>query len=45
MPERQVGLARQALPAVSRFRPRLLAGLRELLEAAGALVAPKAVAA
>jgi hypothetical protein len=38
-------LARQALPAVSRFRPGLLARLRELLEAGGALVAPKAVAA
>ena len=38
-------LARQALPAVSRFRPGLLARLRELLDAGGALVAPKAVAA
>ena len=38
-------LARQALPAVSRFRPELLARLRELLDAGSALLAPKAVAA
>ncbi len=38
-------LARVALPAVGRVRPGLLARLRELLEAATALVAPAWVAA
>jgi len=38
-------LARQALPAVSRHRPVLLARLRELLDAGSALLAAKAVAA
>jgi aminoglycoside phosphotransferase (APT) family kinase protein len=38
-------LARVALPAVSRFRPEVLARLRELLDAGGALVAPVVVAA
>jgi aminoglycoside phosphotransferase (APT) family kinase protein len=38
-------LARQALPAVSRYRPELLARLTELLDAGSALLKPKAVAA
>jgi aminoglycoside phosphotransferase len=38
-------LARVALPAVSRYRPEVLARLRELLDAGAALVVPHKVAA
>jgi aminoglycoside phosphotransferase len=38
-------LARQALPAISRHRPPLLARLRELLDAGSTLVSPAEVAA
>jgi aminoglycoside phosphotransferase len=38
-------LARQALPAISRHRPPLLARLRELLDAGSTLVSPVEVAA